>query len=405
MSGERDAGSTLVARGPASRSFKEVRLHRSVAELTEVQEFWTRTQLHPNSDFEHFLLVCELRGEVLSPCVVSLWIDGRCCCIVAGRLERQLLKPSIGYARLPGFWVTAITIIHSGIIGTLDAHSAKLVADELESLLGGGDADVAIVNLLSQAEPLSGALRMLRSCRTRHPKWVMHRTLTLHADAGFLLKAMRPKHRYWIKRKEKDLAAAFPQGIRWSWFPSISGLPDLCEKMEAVAQTTYQRGMGAGFVNDEDTRARLALFARRNQLRVFLVEIDGKPEAFWMGVVYHSEFHSWATGYTQDFSEFEIGTLMFLRMVDKLAEEGVTKFDFGLGDAHYKQRFGDHAWEEATIRLFGPSIKAAILGSLLAACDSLDLLARRLATRFGVADRVKQRWRARFHKQATRGSR
>ena len=50
------------------------------------------------------------------------------------------------------------------------------------------------------------------------------------------------------------------------------------------------------------------------------------------------------TGYDPDLREYVPGTLVLFRLVDELIREGVRKFDFGLGDAHYKQRYGDESW-------------------------------------------------------------
>ena len=64
-------------------------------------------------------------------------------------------------------------------------------------------------------------------------------------------------------------------------------------------------------------------------------------------------------------SRYEVGTLIFIRMNDELAREGVRKLDFGIGDALYKQRFGDQSWREATVWLFAPTAKGMALRSIL----------------------------------------
>jgi hypothetical protein len=378
----------------------EVRVYRSDSELQEVREFWSSSQAHPNSDHEHFLLVCGLRPNVTGPCVIAVWDEGKCRCLVVGRRERTTIQPTLGYARLPGVSVTAITVIHAGVIGTLEAPAAAAVASQVDELLRQGYADVAIVNSLPEEAPLWQALSARRSRYARRLGWSTHRELILQHEPGFLLRSMRSKHRSWVKRKERELDAAFPGKVSWLWYRDASDVSGLCAKMEMVANATYQRGLGAGFVNDTETRERLILFARRGQLRIFLVEVDGIPKAFWLGEVYRGVFHSAATGYSPDMRDFEVGTLVFLRMVDKLAEEGVARLDFGLGDAHYKERFGNRAWREATIQIFSPSIRSALLGRLLRACDYIDHLSRNAVSRLGVADQLKQIWRRRLAKKA-----
>jgi hypothetical protein len=382
-------------------SIMQVKVYSSAAELEQVRASWHLLQCHPNSDLDHFLLVCDLRSNILCPCVIAVWDGDQCRCIVAARRERIRVHPSIGYARLPGVNAHALTIIHGGILGTLNAEAGQQLARTLHALLKDGYADLAQISFLAEGASLWHHLHETRLRLTQHP-WSTHRQLTLKPDPGFLLKKMRSKHRTWIKRKEKELNLAHPAQVSWTWHSVISNLDDLCRKMESVAHATYQRGLGAGFANDQETRSRLALAARRGQLRVFILEIGGLPKAFWLGDVYGDAFHSAATGYCPEVRPFEVGTLIFLRMIDKLSEEGVARFDFGLGDAKYKERFADHAWREATVQLFAPTLKGALLGALLGWCNRIDRALRWLAMRLGIVNTVKQLWRRRIAGKTSR---
>jgi hypothetical protein len=378
--------------------FSGTKIYRSRAELEEVREFWVRTQFHPNTDFDHFLLVCDLRREVIGPCVISLWKNGNCRALVVARLERRTVRPQIGYVRLLGIPATALTILHSGIVGTLDDTGARDVAAAVIHLLAERHADMASVNLLPETEALwaaLGAATMVSGIHGTAPRWSIHRDLILANEPGFLLRQMRSKHRAWIRRKEKDLEARFPDRVRWRWHSVMTPetLSDVCRRMELVARTTYQRGLGVGFMNDEETRARLNLLRERGQLRVLLLETDDLPKGFWLGEVYRGVFHSSATGYTPDVRDLEVGTLMLLRMVDELIREGVAKLDFGLGDAHYKERFADRAWREGSAQFFAPTVKGRLLWALIMLAEHVGTTLRTIVERFGLVDRVKRTWR------------
>jgi hypothetical protein len=95
-------------------------------------------------------------------------------------------------------------------------------------------------------------------------------------------------------------------------------------------------------------------------------------------------------------SEYEIGTQVFISLVDELVRESVVRFDFGLGDAPYKQRFGDRSWRENTVWLFGSTWRGAALRTYLGTCEALDHALRAFVQRIGVADRLKQAWRRRL---------
>jgi hypothetical protein len=50
--------------------------------------------------------------------------------------------------------------------------------------------------------------------------------------------------------------------------------------IEVVAKKTYQRGLGAGFIDNEETRKRLSFFAQKGMLRVMLLDGDEVPISF-----------------------------------------------------------------------------------------------------------------------------
>ena len=380
----------------------DIKLYSSAAELEEVREFWTNNQENPNSDFEHFLLVCQMRTNVLNPCIISLSQAAQCRCLVVARRERVQVQASIGYLRISGIWATAITVVRGGVIGTLDLFGAAQVVGELDRLLRQGYADLVTVNFIREGEPLWQALSARPAgLLAQHTGSMNHRGLSLQPETGFLLKGMRSKHRYWIKRKERSSRKRFLIECSGAGIAQIADLPALCRQIEQVAQATYQRGLGAGFVDDNETRARLEIFARRSQLRALLLKIDGKPKAFWLGEIYRGVFHSSATGYLPEFRGFEVGTLVFLRMVDELVQEGVNRIDFGLGDAQYKERFGDCVWRESTIKLFAPTMKSFLLAAMLRTSAFVDRTLRKLVGWLGVTDQIKQRWRKHFKAKVT----
>ena len=373
----------------------ECRTYYGEYAIQELKSIWERLQHHPNSDYEHLLLVCNLRGEVIDPFALGLWANGNCNALVAGRVEETVLRPAIGYARLPGPRVKAITIVHEGLLGVMEQRDADAAVEALRTASLGLGADVIGIHFLPEDHLIWNALRRKPGIAMgiKRPHWTIHRTLRLGKEPGFLLRQMRSKHRAWIRRKQRDLADTYPEKVCWIWHSLITDIPALCEKLEAVARTTYQRGLGAGFINNKETRDRFDLFARRGQLRVLLLEIDGLPKAFWLGSVYRGVFHSHATGYTPDVRDFEAGTLVFLHMVDELVQEGISKLDFGLGDASYKERFADNQWREASIQVFAPTLKGCALYTYLGLCRWLEEKARYVVQRLGVFDQVKQSWR------------
>ncbi|WP_157271640.1 GNAT family N-acetyltransferase [Azohydromonas aeria] len=377
-----------------------VRSIRTLEGLAQLRTCWERWQAHVNADFEQFELLCRLRPEVESPCVLLVERDGAPLALVAARMERARVRPAIGYLQLARVPARVLAVIHGGVLGELDAAAAAEVVQHLWGMLRAGEADAIDFHHLREDSPLLRALHGEgpRGFCEKTPRWSTHREMLL--PQGGFMETLRSKHRANLRKRAKELEEAYPGRVSWRWLAHVGDVAALCADLEKVAAVTYQRGLGAGFFDNEEFRRRFALFAQRDQLRVQLLEIDGVVRAFWFGFVYRGCFHSSETGYDPALRDHEVGTLMFARLVDELAREGVQRLDFGLGDAYYKERFGSGAWRETSVWLFAPTAKGVLLMAYIRLFAIVEQAARRLVERLGLADRIKNAWRRQRAKPA-----
>lgn len=321
---------------------------------------------------------------------------------MASRVEEGRVNPEVGYFKFPGLVARTLVIVYRGVVGELDSEIAQLFAARLLRYVREQAVDILGVNLISADHPLLHALKSLSSRIAGNNNVTLHRGMLLEKEPGFLLRRMRSKHRSWILKKERALESECSAGsVRWRWEVSTDNLQELCGRLESVASTTYQRGLNAGFRASSEQLQRLALFVKRNELRVMSLEIGARPVAYWIGQVYGRRFYSSATGYLPEVAQYEAGTLMFIKMVDELALEGVEYFDFGFGDAHYKKRFGTEVWSEVAIRVFGSTWKGYWLFLVFRVCSGLDAVARRLVLRLGALDFTKRVWRRKLANNET----
>jgi hypothetical protein len=372
-----------------------IRTIKSLKEIVGLQSRWEEWEHHPNSDYSIYKIVCSLGQGTLQPYVAVLENDGKPCALLTGRLENTHFEPSIGYFKPINIPARILSVIYRGFLGKIDKENAKCFVDHLWSLLSKKEADAVVIHHLQEHSPLLDVLvnNGPRWWSEKRLVWSKHWSMELPPQQGAFLKKLKSKHRSWIKKKERELESAFPGKVCWHWLKRFDNLPELCSKLEEVAARTYQRGLGAGFVNDDLHRQRFDLFSRRGQLRVQLLEVEGKVKAFWIGMAYKNTFYSSFTGYAPEFRIYEPGTLVFLKMVDELIKEGVRSFDFGLGDAGYKQRFGDRSWREATVRIFAPTCKGLALRISSLVCDALDRLGRKILSKTKLLERFKTTWR------------
>lgn len=371
-------------------------LRDSYEVLPSLRPAWERLEHHPNSAYEHFEFVCRHLPQVVSPMVIAIQEANQTKLILAGRLEKTKLCPRLGYLRLPAFPVRVWTVVHEGLLGEIDPADARIIACHFLDVLQRGHCDAIQIRALKRSHAaLWTELGQWPYVGVGHkrPRWSKHYSLRLPAEPDILLRKMRSKHRTWLQGRRKKLEETFPQAVRWAWFGPGADLDILCKDAENVARTTYQRRLGAGFMDNEFTRAKLAFLARKKMVRFAMLYVNKEPKAFWQGTIFGQTFYSAATGYTSEMQPFEVGTLLFLWMVNRLVEEGVRRLDFGLGEAPYKERFSSEHWESADIILFGPTIRSRLRGIYYAAFQQLNLQVESLLRRVALDQKVKRWWR------------
>lgn len=375
---------------------------QSLDGLSVIEQFWRRSNQHPNADYDQFRAVCSSRPCVDRPYVLVLGSCEEPTALLVGRLERRGLAPAVAYFRPFRLRCRVLEILHNGLIGDVSEHEADAVVERLWSALRAGECDAIQVHHLPEHSPLMLALARSRIhlCRHMPTKWSLHRALSLSGADDVV---MSRKHRKSLRKREADLDAAYPGAVAWRWVTALDTVDILSAYLERVARLSYQRALGSGFIDDEEHQQRLQAFAGRGLLRVMLLELNGEPRAFWIGIVYKRVFHSWATAFDPTLRRFEPGNLVFHKMVEHLRMERVERFDFGLGDAFYKQRFADTVWRERMIRLFSPRLRGTVLAGVFAAADGVSKTALRLLAEAHVLT-LKTKWRRALSKRLVRHS-
>ena len=371
-------------------------------ELQSVRKYWESWQMHPNTDFEHFRVVCRERLEVKYPFVVVIERDGKPQLFVAGRFEQTHFPISFGYLTLGRIPAKVLSVVYQGVLGELNEEMGEALFRHLWSCVHSKKADAVVIHYLSESSPLLWAVLSHGAtawCEKR-PVWSKHRAMDLPEKPGFLLAKMKNRRR--IRRREKMLNDRFQGKVHWHWMDRFEDLPGLCAQLEEVAKNTYQRGIGAGFFYNKEHIERFSLFAQRGELRMEILQIHDRIRAFYIGTVYKGVFYAFETGYDPDLREFEVGTLGLIKAADELVREGVRRIDFGFGDAAYKERFGTQCWEEATVRFFRPTAKGFVLRIVLGGSRMIESLAKQLVQRFGGLDRIKTSWRRRLAQRPMR---
>jgi len=187
----------------------------------------------------------------------------------------------------------------------------------------------------------------------------------------------------------------FPSGVNIRRFRTTEEVNQFCIDAEKVAAKSYLRALGVGFTDTESTREHIAIYARRGAFQGYVLYVNEKPCAFWFGNAYRSVFYVGMTAFDPSYAKYEVGTVLLTKMLEDLVEngDGISQFDFGLGDARYKSIFSTNVWQEATIHIFAPSVKGIgvnlIRTPLLAGRNAVQALLKRL----NLENKIKRLWR------------
>jgi hypothetical protein len=203
-----------------------------------------------------------------------------------------------------------------------------------------------------------------------------------------------------VRRKKRKIVSDFGDRTRIQCFRDESDLENVIPQVEEVAKKTYQRGLGVGFENSPRLRQRLELCARQQWLRIYLLTIDGKPCAFWIGTVYNGTFYSDYNGYDPSFRDYSLGTFLLISMIEDFCTDRVGAIDFGFGQAEYKDRFSNCRATKASIFVFSPNLRGLRLNAVRTLTGSIDAALRRMLERTDMLPRIKKFWRSRSAKQA-----
>ena len=374
-------------------AYPSVTVLRSLPELESIRGAWTRWNSHPNSDIDVYRMLMDCRPDFLRPHVITVRSQGRPDAMLVGRIVEQRVEFKIGYRTIFQPNLRVLNVIHGGTLGSVTGDNSKLLMREILESLRRGEADMASLNFVRVDSPLYAAATSAGGWLNRdffpvvQPHWRM--SLPHNADeVGRGSKDFRE-----LRRKGKKLLADHPGQVRICCFREVDELDRVMRDVEQIATQTYQRGLGVGFADDDYTRRMLHFWASQGWLRAYVLYVADRPCAYWIGNRYQDVFYGDFIGYDASYGKYAPGKFLMLKGIEDFCKDGITEIDFGLGDATYKQGFGNSQWEEAKICFFAPNLKGIWLNSLRIPVGFVDRAARKMLRKTAALAKVKKTWR------------
>ena len=372
---------------------------RSVEEALALRETWTALPIEsPHADLDFYLAVIDEREEVVRPHAVVLLDDGAPSALLAARLEHVPLVASVGYREVYRPRVRALMLVPGGVVAPSRPAARELVGSLLHSLRE-READVVVFpSLRHDSELFAEVQDVFRPFRRSHFAEVRtHRRLRLPATFEDFLAARSRKVRSGIRYDAKRLEQRLGDRLRIERLGAPADLDRIFRDIVRIAELTYQKGLGAAFLDTPELRRLTSLSLERGWFRAWVLYDEETPIAFWQGAVYGRTYHSAATGYDPSYGRDRVGIYLLSRVISDLcADPQVDTFDFGFGDADYKRHFSDEAWNESDLVVFAARPRPLAINTTRTAVMGGAYGIRRALDRIGLTDRIKAAWRRRL---------
>jgi hypothetical protein len=376
-----------------------VKVLRTLAELQEIRSEWESWPGHRDSEVDSYLTSLRLNPRTVRPHVLVVYRGGKLESILVGRIDLGHISCSLGYLRL-NLPANILCFVYGALRGNPSMENCDLIVNSVLQSLSDREADVAYMNFLREGSQLRRLAeerpgRLSRDyIRITQP----HFTAALPASVEEFYRGLSSGARWQAKSKQKKLLKEFGCDVKVRCFQDASELDDMIQDVEKIARKSYQRGMGVGFVDTPATRNDLRLKAERGRLRGYLLYLRGEPCAFWIGEINRGTFDSDSLAYDAAFGMYSPGMFLILKVMEGFCDghrEGVTRVDFNMGHAQYKQVLANQEWYETSVYIFAPTLKGISLNLVRSVIVGIDLIVKKALARTNLLQKVKKAWRNR----------
>lgn len=375
-----------------------VEVLKSHLKIEMLREFWNSCNPCRDADLDFFLFIVDIFPAAERPHVVVLYEDDSPKALLAARLEVASVPVKLGYFVLPVPELRILQIVHGGWLGDISEANAKLLVGSIINSLAIGEADAALLHSPDSNSPLVRFARGLPHwwCSDRLVSPQTRRVRDLFGPAGSFLDSLSKNERYQQRRRARILEQEKPDH-RIESFNAPADVDRLMRDAEAVAARSYQRGLGVGFSDTPVTRSRVQFEAREGWLRGYILYLEDRPCAFWIGSLRDQVFLSDYLAFDPAYAKYAPGTYLMLKVIEELhgeaSDEPVRLVDFGIGDAAYKERLASRHWQQSTVYIFAPRVKALFVNALRSSVGLANGLAKRLLRLTPWLESVRKKWR------------
>ena len=329
-------------------------------EFEAIAPVWDRLAVHsPHACRSLYSLVQRTSGGMERPHVTILDRGGSDSILVVGRVEHRPVVVRAGYRKLLTLGARWLTIVPGGVVGVRDEADGEVVMSVLMGALEAEHADILELSKVVVGSPLAcAAMKRLPWYRVNHGGFAQpHRCADLSGGFEAYLARRSRNTRQRLRRRLRKLESSSERICVRRIGPG-DDVEANCRELERIASASYQRGLDAGF-RDDQLHRELMSWSVDGRFRVWILSIDGTPCAFLSGLVHDATFFLFDMAFDPAYAAEEPGALLQVRVLEELADDpGVDAYDFAFGDAQYKQSLSDECWQEIDILGFAARPRA-----------------------------------------------
>jgi len=374
-------------------------LVKSVQEMEKIKSDWMAMQWQPDHDYDNFIALLNIRKEIEKPYIIVInnGVKG----IIAGRIENGYMPIKFGYWTLFKMPVRTLTVGYGGISGEIQKQAPEQVRGQIEDVYKDERVDIVVIENININSNLYKLLS--NDVNQKKPTLMMpitrQWTITVQATYELYWASLSKNVKKNMKNYSNRLTKKYGQSLEIKKYRNIDEINQLLEDTETIARNTYHRGLGVGFILNDESRNYYRTMLERDAHRSYILYIDKTPIAFWSATKYKNVFYMIATGFLPEYRDDHIGTYLLLKAIeDSMDDKSVEKIDFGLGDAEYKKIFCDECNELTTLMMYSGNTKGKILYMTSALICKLEDTVKALLNKYKIEGKIKQKWRKIFEK-------
>jgi CelD/BcsL family acetyltransferase involved in cellulose biosynthesis len=375
----------------------------SRADLATIREEWRRlhkSSVAPalNADADRFAATLDAMRGAADPYVVMFSDTQGPRALLVARTTRRRIARRLGYITVRGPSLACLEVVYGGTVTDGSIPARRAIVDHIAGVIRSGRAQHVMVNHVRADDPIRVDLEKIgATAASAEPHWV---TEVTPGSFDQTMSGHSAKHRSNLRRLDRRLADEFQGALSLDVYTQPDEIPRFLELASGVARQTYQTGLDAGLVDATLWLQLLTADARLGRTRCFILAGAGRPIAYQIATLDGDRCYLEGTGYLPEYQRFGPGTVLFMRVLRDLCEQGMRIIDFGFGEADYKRLYGTASWQEVVLHLYGEGLRPVAARAIDSAIGRLAALAGHAARGAGAAGRLKRAWRSRLRRKA-----